>query len=38
MVLEAESGEIYVDGKQLTRENYMGKSVAKFGIVFQNPW
>ena len=23
-LLEAESGEIYVDGKQLTRETYMG--------------
>ena len=35
-LLEAESGEIYVDGKQLTRETIWGIR-SKIGIVFQNP-
>lgn len=35
-LLEAESGEIYVDGKQLTRET-IWEIRSKIGIVFQNP-
>lgn len=35
-LLEAESGEIYVDGKQLTRETIWDIR-SKIGIVFQNP-
>ena len=35
-LLEAESGEIYIDGKQLTRET-IWKIRSKIGIVFQNP-
>jgi cobalt import ATP-binding protein cbiO 2 len=35
-LLEAESGEIYVDGKQLTRET-LWEIRSKIGIVFQNP-
>lgn len=35
-ILEAESGEIYVDGKQLTRET-IWEIRSKIGIVFQNP-
>lgn len=35
-LLEAESGEIYVDGKQLTREA-IWEIRSKIGIVFQNP-
>ena len=35
-LLEAESGEIYVDGKQLTRETIC-EIRSKIGIVFQNP-
>ena len=34
--LEAESGEIYIDGKQLTRET-IWEIRSKIGIVFQNP-
>ena len=36
VLLEAESGEIYVDGKQLTRETIWDIR-SKIGIVFQNP-
>lgn len=35
-LLEAESGEIYIDGKQLTRET-IWEIRSKIGIVFQNP-
>ena len=35
-LLEAESGEIYVDGKKLTRET-IWEIRSKIGIVFQNP-
>lgn len=35
-LLEAESGEIYVDGKHLTRET-IWEIRSKIGIVFQNP-
>ena len=35
-LLEAESGEIYIDGKQLTRETIWDIR-SKIGIVFQNP-
>ena len=35
-LLEAESGDIYVDGKQLTRET-IWEIRSKIGIVFQNP-
>ena len=35
-LLEAESGEIYVDGKQMTRET-IWEIRSKIGIVFQNP-
>ena len=35
-LLEAETGEIYVDGKQLTRET-LWEIRSKIGIVFQNP-
>ena len=35
-LLEAESGEIYIDGKQLTREP-IWEIRSKIGIVFQNP-
>ena len=35
-LLEAESGEIYVDGKQLTHET-IWEIRSKIGIVFQNP-
>ena len=35
-LLEAESGEIYIDGKKLTRET-IWEIRSKIGIVFQNP-
>ena len=35
-LLEADSGEIYIDGKQLTRET-IWEIRSKIGIVFQNP-
>ena len=35
-LLEAESGEIYIDGKQLSRET-IWEIRSKIGIVFQNP-
>lgn len=35
-LLEAESGEIFIDGKQLTRET-IWEIRSKIGIVFQNP-